>query len=551
MGTHRSAAGSRGVSKGLVISIAAALLVVAVIGGWFWLNRQSASQDRSAASGCLAGPTTLAVTVDPALATPVRAAADRYNATKPTVRDHCVTVAVAVQPSAAMVAGFTAKAWDAKLGPQPALWIPDSSRSIEQMRVPGLVQGAPVPIAASPIVLAVPDPLRQALEQAKTSWSDLPRLQQGSLGDIGLGGWGGLRMALPGDDETLAVAAAVGANVSGSDPLTDQAARSGQVIAAISQLAAGAPRADDAVSTLSGVAGSAADAPVHTLAVTEQQLKAKGGVGEYRPAGSTPMADYPAALLSGQWVDKTQNLIAGLFADYLRAPEQQKLFTDEGFAAAPAATTPVPPKSVLDQVHSALTKPVLGMQTTVLIDTSAAMGITDGSLTRLGNTLGAVQSTMDTMPPDFGLGVQTYANDAENKVLSPTAPLSQQHRADLAKALSNVSATSAHGDHTYPALEAAYHTAVTEYATGRTNSVLLITGGPNDDSTVTPDQLLADITAATDPAHPIRIDIIVLGGPGAPTLQTLAQKTGGTYTRLPTSDDLTFGTAVNQALTTP
>ncbi|WP_280328952.1 substrate-binding domain-containing protein [Nocardia wallacei] len=545
-------------SKGLVVSVVAALLVVAAVGGWFWLRGHSASSDRSAAGECVEGRTTLAVTVDPDIAAPVRAAADRYNATKPNVRDHCAAVAVAAQPSAAVAAALGSGQWDAKLGPQPALWIPDSSRSIEQIRVPGLIEGAPASVASSSIVLAVPDKLRQALEQAKTGWSDLPRLQQGSLGEIGLNGWGGLRMAMPGGDATLAAALAVGSNVSGADPLDDEGARSGQVVSAISVLAADAPRSDDATGALASLVGAPGDAAdtIHATAVTEQQLKNSGGATAFRPDGAkTPVADFPAALLTGPWVDKTQNLLAGMFTDYLRAPEQQKSFADNGFDAALPTATPVPPKSTLDQVKSVLANPVLGVQSTVLLDTSAAMAATDGSLTRLANTLGALQSTMDTMPPDFGLGVWTYAGDEGDgnpyEVVSETAPLTQQHRVELAKSLGNVTATTSRTDRTYPTLEAAYRTAVSGHASGRTNSILLITGGPNDDSTITGDKLISDITAATDPAHPVRIDVIVVGGQGTSTLQTLAQRTGGTYTRLAASNDLTFGTAVMKALTTP
>ncbi|WP_280263953.1 VWA domain-containing protein [Nocardia wallacei] len=544
-------------SKGLVVSVVAVLLVVAAVGGWFWLRGHSASSDRSAAGECVEGQVTLPVTVDPDIATPVRAAADRYNATTPQVRDHCVTVAVNVQPSAAMVGAFTSGgAWDSKLGPQPALWIADSTRSVEQMRVPGVIGGVPASVAVSPIVLAVPEPLRQALDQAKVGWSDLPRLQQGSLGEVGLDGWGGLRMAMPAGDNALAAALAVGSNVSGAEPLTDEAARTGQVVSGISQLAAGAPESDDTTGALASLTGTpgAANAAIHATAVTEQQLKTSGGTTAFRPEGANPIADYPAAMLTGPWVDKTQNLVAGMFTDYLRAPDQQKLFADNGFQPA-AATVAAAPKSVLDQVKSVLANPVLGVQSTVLLDTSAAMGATDGSLTRLANALGALQSTMDTMPPDFGLGVWTYAGDQDGgtpyKVVSQTAPLTRQHRTELAQSLGNVSASSAQSDSTYPALEAAYKGAVTGHAQGRTNSVLLITGGPNDGSSLTGDQLVSRIKAATDPAHPVRIDIIVVGGPGTQTLQTLAQQTGGTYTRLTSSNDLTFGTAVNHALTTP
>ncbi|MBF6176309.1 substrate-binding domain-containing protein [Nocardia blacklockiae] len=557
MGTHRSASGSRGVSKGLVVSVVAALLVVAAVGGWFWLRGHSASSDRTAAGECVEGQTTLPVTVDPDIAAPVRAAAERYNATQPKVRDHCVSVTVAARPSAAVVAAFTAGHWDSALGTQPALWIPDSSRSIEQMRVPGLIEGAPASVASSPIVLAVPERLRQALEQEKIGWAELPRLQQGSLADVGLNDWGGLRMALPAGDAGLAAALAVGSNVSGADPLDDEGARSGQVVSAISVLAADAPKSEGptgALASLVGAQGEASNA-VHATAVTEQQLRTVGGATAFRPDGAkTPVADFPAALLTGSWVDKTQNLVAGIFADYLRAPDQQKLFADNGFDGALPVAAAVPPKSTLDQVKSVLANPVLGVQSTVLLDTSAAMGATDGSLTRLANTLGALQSTMDTMPPDFGLGVWTYAGEQGGgnpyQVVSETAPLSQQHRVELAKSLGNVTATTSRTDRTYPALEAAYRSAVSGHAAHRTNSILLITGGPNDDSAITGDKLISDITAATDPAHPVRIDVIVVGGQGTPTLQTLAQQTGGTYTRVAGSNDLTFGTAVMKALTT-
>ncbi len=536
----------------------AGLLLVAAVGGWFWLSGHSASSDRSAAGECVEGETTLAVTVDPEIATPVRTAAERYNATEPNVRDHCVSVAVAVQPSAAVMGAFASGKWDPRLGPQPALWIADSSRSVEQMRVPGLVEGAPASIASSPIVLAVPEQLRKSLEQAKIGWSDLPRLQQGSLDEIGLDGWGGLRMAVPAGDNTLAALLAVGSNVSGADPLDDEGAHSGQVVSAISRLTAGAPRSDDnsgAPASLVGAPGGASDA-IHATPVTEQQLKASGGATAFRPDGAKlPVADYPAAVLTGSWVDRTQNLIAGIFAEYLRAPEQQKLFTDNGFEGALPTPAPVPPRSALDQVKSVLANPVLGVQSTVLLDTSAAMGATDGSLSRLNNALGALQSTMDTMPPNFGLGVWTYAGGQGGgnpyQVLSETAPLDQQHRTELLESLGNVTATSSSTDRTYPALEAAYRSAVTGHAQDRSNKLLLITGGPNDDSSISGDKLISDITAATDPAHPVRIDVIVVGGQGTPTLQTLAQQTGGSYTRLATSNDLTFGTAINQALTTP
>lgn len=554
VGTHRSGTRSRGVSKGPVIAVIAVLLLVAAVFAFLQLSDRAANRDKSAAAECKEGPSTLFVTVDPELADPVRAAADRYNATDPKVRDHCAKVVVTPQPSAAIVAGFTAgKPWNGALGPQPGLWIADSMRSIESMRMPGLIEGTPAPVALSPIVLAVPDELQHALEQAKITWADLPRLQQGSLDDLGLSGWGGLRMALPSGDATLAAAAAVGSAVSGTDPLSDEAAQSGQVVAAISGLAAKAPQAADTAAALAGLGG--ANSTVHAVAATEQQLKALGGTSTFRPAGTAPVADHPAALMSGAWVDKTQNLIASIFADYLRAPQQSAAFTAAGFAAAPAAAAPAPSRTALDKVRATLANPVLGVQATVLLDVSSSMGTTDGSTTRLSNVLGALRSTVNVMPPDFGLGVWTFGKNLDGtkpyKIQTPTAALSNEQRTALDTALDTVQPADSRPDQAYPALLAAYRAAVQGYTAGRTNSILLITDGPDDDSTLTGAKLLTDLTAATDPAHPVRIDVIVINGNGTETLQTAAQHTGGTYTRLSTSDDISFGTAVVHALTTP
>ncbi|MFB7723979.1 substrate-binding domain-containing protein [Nocardia sp. NPDC056100] len=535
--------------------VAVIVLVLAVV-GWIWLQQRSKDKDSAAASSCAGGAVTLNVTVDPDIVAPVKTAAERYNQTKPIVRDHCAQVAVNPQPSAAMIAAFTStNPWDPSLGAQPALWIPDSSRSIELMRVPGLIGGTPAPVAVSPIALGVPDQLRQAMETAQVHWADLARLQQGSLSDIGLAAWGGLKLAMPGGDSALAVAAAVGSGVSGTDPLDENAVRSGQVISAVSLLAANAPSVKDTQTALADLATADPAAPVHAVPATEHQIRARNGLSAFRPSENGPVADFPAAQITGAWVDQTQNSVAGLFADFLRAPEQSKLFTDNGFGAAPPNTATVAAKPVLTQLQQILTHPVLGVSSTVLLDASSSMSTLDGATTRLANAGVAVQSTMGVMPPEFGLGVWEYAKslDGQNpyKILTPTAPLTDAQRTAITQSLSTVTADASKTDRAYPTIEAAYRNAVSNYAKARSNTILLITDGPEDDSPVTGDQLLADIAAAGDPAHPVRVDVIVIGGPGTQTLQTLTQRTGGTYTKVASSNDLAFGTAVSKALTTP
>lgn len=530
-------------------------MVIVAVFAWFQLSDRAESSDVAAAAECVEGPATLDVTVDPAIAGPVRAAAERYNASKPRVRDHCARVEVAARPSAALVAGLadTGK-WDPALGPKPGLWIADSSRSIDLVRVPGLIEGTPASIATSPIVLAVPDALRQALEEHKVAWSDLPRLQQGSLDELGLSGWGGLRMALPSGDATTAAAASIGAAVSGTEPLTEQAAGSGQVVAAISGLAAGAEVSADLVSAMAAISAEPAGDAVHAVAATEQQL-GSGGLTAFRPIGTAPMADYPAALLSGPWVDKTQNLIASRFIDFLRAPEQAGALATEGFGPAIGSAPPNPDKATLQKVQTTLANPVLGVNATVLLDVSSSMGTSDGSMTRLANAGAALASTLTVMPPDFGLGLWTFGKNLDGttpyKVQVPTGLLTDAQRTAVGSAVTSTKATQSTTDQAYPSLLAAYRAAVADWSPGRTNSILLITDGPDDDSSVTGPALVAEITAAAAAGKPVRVDVIVIGGQGTQTLQTVAQQTNGTYTKLPTSNDLGFGTAVVKALTTP
>ncbi|MBF6371302.1 hypothetical protein IU469_37260, partial [Nocardia puris] len=93
-------------------------------------------------------------------------------------------------------------------------------------------------------------------------------------------------------------------------------------------------------------------------------------------------------------------------------------------------------------------------------------------------------------------------------------------------------------DQAYPTLLAAYRQAVQNHQAGRTNTVLLVTDGPDDDSAVTGPQLLADLAAAADPARPVRIDVIVVGGAGSVSLHSAAERYGGTYTTVPFSNAL-------------
>lgn len=556
MGQHRGAGQVRRVGGGPIIGVLAVVLIVVLVFGWLKVRDVITNQGNEAAGACVDGNSTLAVTADPDIAPQIQQAADRYNATQPVVRDQCVTVSVAAKPSQLMESGLAGGSWDeGALGPKPALWIPQSmSSSQKAAAVDGLVKDEPKSITSSPVVLAVQPILQEALTRAKVGWQDLPRLQgdANALAPLGLPGWGGLRLVLPAGPlagSSRAAVEAVAASVSnaGQGPVGDDAADSPDVASAVSTLAAGAGAAtgDKPATATAALAFLSAQtdrgaAPFHAVAATAQQIgKVANGsdkITTYAPGGPTPVADYPATMLAGNWVDETQSRAAALFADFLRQPDQTKAFTDAGFdGTTPENALRRADSGAQDRLAQLVANPQLGASATVLLDVTSSMATTDGSGTRLSNSTKALRDRLRARTD-----LSTFSLWEYSKMLDGTSPYRVAvGRGPLEGRLDSIdrelqSATTGAGikDSTYLSVIAAYKAAAAAYAPGQTNSLLVITDGPDDDSDVSGEQLIDQVAAATTPDKPIRVDVIVVGpGPAdesaASTMKALTQRTGG------------------------
>ncbi len=66
---------------------------------------------------------------------------------------------------------------------------------------------------------------------------------------------------------------------------------------------------------------------------TEQSIaqSANAAMTTYSPVGATPVADYPAVIVSGSGIDETASRAAAQFADFMREPNQSQLFVGAGF----------------------------------------------------------------------------------------------------------------------------------------------------------------------------------------------------------------------------
>ncbi|GHP15328.1 hypothetical protein RN2511_000640 [Rhodococcus sp. NKCM2511] len=541
----------------MIVVLTIAVLVAAVF-GWFALRDRISDQGIEAADTCVEGPAVLTVAADPDISAAIEQLATRFDATAPVIRDHCVTVEVRAIASDAVLAALNSGAdnWDVgALGARPGLWIPQSSADVEAVVDRGAIDGTPRPVASSPIVLAAPGAVADAVVAAGSNWADLIRLQRDPQA-LGLPEWGGLRLAVPSGSDTGASTLAVAAIAAGvgGDPttaLTVDEASSTQLVSAMSELAvtdtgAAATSASttyDALAALENAAGP--DAAVHAVPVTEQQLASTDSstLTAVRPQGATPVADHPAVVLSG---DETSTRAAAAFVDFVRQPDGTQTLLDAGFTvdeAQDAGIVAPPSGPVADALLAVLRNPVLPRRATVLLDVSESMRTTEGGATRLQNTVRALSEQFRRVPDATELGLRSFSEDLNNslpfRVDVPTGPMTVPVGTTPRRSALDATAaalTPATGSFTYASVLVAYLDAVAGYVPGRVNSVVLITDGP-DDSPLSADELLTELTSASDPARPVAVNIVRIGDDSpAPVFTDIAARTGGTVDTVPTSD---------------
>ncbi|HEV8165655.1 MAG TPA: substrate-binding domain-containing protein [Actinomycetota bacterium] len=163
--------------------VVAIVLAVALIVGLRLVSGGSGDGDEpSAAAACGADGITVAMTASPEKAALVKQLAADYQQQKPQVDGRCVQVKVTTKSSGAAMAAL-ARGWnEAADGPRPDVWSPASSGwvTLLQQRGTGADKPSLVPpdvprIAASPLVIAMPRPMAEALgwPKRKLGWREM------------------------------------------------------------------------------------------------------------------------------------------------------------------------------------------------------------------------------------------------------------------------------------------------------------------------------------------------------------------------------------------
>jgi Bacterial extracellular solute-binding protein len=561
-GGHRSKVQKRrGVSIGVIVALVAVVVVVAGVIMWRFLGDVLSHRSNAAAARCVGGQQPVAVIADPAIADQIQQFATRFNKIASPVGDRCIAVGVKAADSDAVIDGFVGN-WSNELGERPALWIPGSSVSTARLQAAAGPQTITDnrSLVSSPVVLAVRPELKNAL--AQQNWAALPGLQTNpsALDGLNLPGWGSLRLVMPitgaSDASYLAAEAVAVASAPQGGPPTAG-------MSAVNALTGGQPKlANNATSTAMDAllkGGDPATAPVHAVVTTEQQLyqrsmklaNAKNTLASWLPPGPTAIADYPTALLSGNWLSEEQMTAASEFARFLHKPEQLASLAKAGFRAqggsmpksdvtnfAPLSEpVNIGDNSLRATLADALTAPARGTAATIMLDQS--MPTQEGGKTRLANVVAAVKDRLSALPPNAAVGLWTF-DGVQGRSEVPTGPLAdpvagQPRSAALAAALDK-QYSSGGGAVSFTTLRMTYDDVLAHFRPGQTNSILVITAGPHTDQTLNGPGLQDYIRKTFDPARPVAVNVIDFGNdPDGATWQAVAQASGGSYQNLATS----------------
>ena len=570
---RRAVGGRRGVSLGVITALVA---VVALIGGiilWRVFGNALSHRSADAAKACLQGTATIAVVADPSIADSVKTFAESYNADASPVGDTCVKVAVTVGDSGAVIAGLTGK-WPDTLGERPALWIPAASAPalrLQALAGKQIVSDARS-LVTSPVVLAVRPQLKNALGQQ--GWAALPGLQTNPAGldTLNLPGWGALRLAVPttgaGDAGYLLAEAVAATSAAPGAPATNGLA------AVNSLLSAQPPLADNTADTAWNALtdqGDPAAAPVHAIAITEQQLfqrtsplpADRGAVAAWIPDGPPAVADYPTVLLSGPWLSEEQVSGASEFARFMHKPEQLDELLKSGFrvdgktregndsVGFPALPAPLPAGDEADRAAIAAAVTPAAVTTTTVVLNEGLTG-DEGGKPRLSNVTAALRDRINTLPAGAAVGLWTF-NKVDSAAAVPTGPLSDpigtQPRAAAITAVLNSTTPTSGGGVSFATLRAAYADAVANYRPGQPNSILVITQGPHTDGGLDAQGLQNAVTSVQDPNRPVTVNVIDFGDDlDRPAWEAVAKLSGGSYQELATSDSPDLAAAISRLL---
>jgi Ca-activated chloride channel family protein len=591
----------------------AVVVAVVLIGGIRFLTTRGTSADdgggtRTAAGRCAGDAVTLAVTASSEKAQLLKQLAADYMDERPVVDGRCVAVEVTSKASGGAMAAL-AKGWDeAADGPRPDVWTPASSgwvRLLEQRTLatdrPTLIPPSTPKIAASPLVIAMPRPMAEALGWPKKQlgWADLLDLGRDNAGWARNGHpeWGQFRLGKTNPNySTSGLNATIGAYFAAtklSSDLTEKdlsSPKTRKFVEGVERsvvhygdttltFLSNLQRADDQGAGLSYISAVAVEEksvwdfnqgnPTGDPATLGRHPKPKVPLVAIYPKEGTLLSDHPWVVLTAPWVDDAKRKAAADLLAYLQADKARAKFQEFAFRDGQAKPGPLVTEAnglLKDQPKALLSPPAprvldkllaswgsLRKQANVLLvmDTSGSMGeqVAGTGKSKLELAKQAARNSLSQFASRDQVGLWMFSTQLDGETdyreLVPVGPIDAQRRAQLSERIDGLQPGGGTG--LYDTALAAYQFVKGRATPDDINAVVLLTDGRNEDNGISVDNLLSQVRTE-EGAQSVRLFTIGYGQDAdLDTLRRISETTNAAAydSSDPTSIDQVFTAVVS------
>ncbi|PBC65351.1 hypothetical protein BKI49_04545 [Streptomyces sp. Tue6028] len=280
----------------------------------------------------------------------------------------------------------------------------------------------------------------------------------------------------------------------------------------------------------------------------------------FYPKDGAPRLDYPFALVDEPELSTDESRAALRFMTLLGEPEPQRILAKHGFRTdtetpsnslvsgaggspeqpyAQASAEPASAKA-LQEALGMWTITVQSARITTVVDASASMSepVPGTDQSRMDVTKASLLQALATFTPEDEIGLWKFSTrldgDRDYRVLVPTERLGDRKGADtqrdrLSAAFSALEPVPGGATGLYDTTLAAYKAAVSSYAKGKFNALVLLTDGVNQDpGSISRSSLVDQLQRLTDPQRPVPL-IAIAVGPDADRqeMEQIANATGG------------------------
>jgi Ca-activated chloride channel family protein len=580
--------------RGALPFVVAIVVAVALIAGLRAVGGIGGKDEQARPASCGAGGITLTLAASSEKAELVKQMAADYANRKPQVAGRCVQVNVTTKSSGAAMAAL-AKGWnEATDGPRPDVWSPASSGWVTLLQQrgghsdrPSLVPPDIPRIAASPLVIAMPRPMAEALgwPKKKLGWREMLDLAKSPDGWASRGHpeWGRFRLGKTNPNfSTSGLNATIGAYFAATGLSSDlrekdvSSKRARDFVSGVERsvvhygdisltFLANLQRADDQGAGLSYISAVTVEEksvwdynqgnPSGDPATLGRHGKPKVPLAAIYPREGTLLSDHPYVVLKAPWVDDAKRQAAAGFLTYLQGRDAQGRFQraafrdfkntpgplateDNGLLPKEPATLLQPPApAVLDKLLASWAAVRKRANVLLVIDTSGSMGeeVRGTGDSKLELAKRAAINSLREFSADDRVGLWMFSTklegDSDHRELVPIGPMKEQlaeggtRREVLRSRIGGLPPEGGTG--LYDTSLDAFQEISAKQDPDSINAVVLLTDGRNEDDGISLENLLPRLRTEQGDRS-VRLFTIAYGGDAdLGVLRQIAEATNG------------------------